>query len=538
MADNPLYLSASAGTDSGAGTGIVDGSGLGTGDLRRKYDFSDRFTELAIAQTPFFRLVSKLGKSPVDDPQFKYTEKRQSWMKRYAYVVGYIQANDAPVVTDATLQDKADNDPVAGGADKVHLILACDYLNAGNKQSIIGQTGIKAGAAGTRPQFILPKQIIKVNATDSSNYLKAKDYWLFSVDSVVDSSVDTDLGGADENVTAICTCVRVPSSSYGEMSSYPDANGPGAPLASTAPSATKGLEDVEQMRSYIVGSAYEEGSDLNNKTWKDQPYSTSYGQTQIFRSEFGMTNTARATVLKYEGNEWARVWRDKLIEHKWDIEQASLFSSQGSTGSGDSTVYYTQGAVDFVLQSGNLFALDHAVKSSDSFLDDMSKFLDPRYNNANATLFFCDTKTYNWLHKLSGYFANNVANMQPGGYDGEANTAAMPSGSASASLGSADFAANGRGKILGIDFTRISTVYGDMKVVRNIHLDGSGIKMLALNMGYVKYRPLVGNGVSRDTSVYVGVKTLENSGVDRRIDMILTEAGFEWRMPEAHAIWK
>ena len=537
MADNPLYLSASAGSDSGAGTGIVDGSGLGTGYLRRKYDFSDRFSELAIAQTPFFRLVSKLGKSPVDDPQFKYTEKRQSWMKRYAYVVGTVKADDSALVTDSTLLAKNDAAPAVGGA-KVHLILAADYKNAGNKQSIIGQTGIKAGASGTRPQFILPKQIIKVNATDSSNFLKAQDYWLLSVDSVSDSSVDYDTGGADETVTAICTVVRVPDAAYPECSSYPDANGPAAPIASTAPSATVGIEDIEPMRSYIVGSAYEEGSSLNDKTWKDQPYSTSYGQTQIFRSEFGMTNTSRATVLKYEGNEWARVWRDKLIEHKWDIEQASLFSAQGSTGSGDSTVYYTQGAVDFVLQSGNIFTLDHAVKSSDSFLDDMSKFLDPRYNNANATLFFCDTKTYNWLHKLSGYFANNVANMQPGGYDGTANAAAMTAGSSSASLGSADFASNGRGKILGVDFTRISTVYGDMKVVRNIHLDGSGVKMLALNMGYVKYRPLVGNGVSRDTSVYVGVKTLENSGVDRRIDMILTEAGFEWRMPEAHAIWK
>ena len=37
---------------------------------------------------------------------------------------------------------------------------------------------------------------------------------------------------------------------------------------------------------------------------------------------------------------------------------------------------------------------------------------------------------------------------------------------------------------------------------------------------------------------YVGVQTLENSGVDRRVDLIQTEAGMEWRMPEAHAVWK
>jgi hypothetical protein len=76
-----------------------------------------------------------------------------------------------------------------------------------------------------------------------------------------------------------------------------------------------------------------------------------------------------------------------------------------------------------------------------------------------------------------------------------------------------------------------------MNVVRNIHLDGTNIQMLGIDMKHCAYRPLVGNGINRDTSVYVGVQTLENSGVDRRVDQILTEAGMEWSMPEAHAVW-
>ena len=50
-----------------------------------------------------------------------------------------------------------------------------------------------------------------------------------------------------------------------------------------------------------------------------------------------------------------------------------------------------------------------------------------------------------------------------------------------------------------------------MNVARHIMLDGTNVKMLGLNMKHVKYRPLVGNGVSRDTSVYVGVQSLENT---------------------------
>ena len=57
-------------------------------------------------------------------------------------------------------------------------------------------------------------------------------------------------------------------------------------------------------------------------------------------------------------------------------------------------------------------------------------------------------------------------------------------------------------------------------------------------MKHCASRPLVGNGLNRDTAVYVGVQTLENSGVDRRVDLIQTEAGMQWEMPEAHAVWK
>ena len=79
-----------------------------------------------------------------------------------------------------------------------------------------------------------------------------------------------------------------------------------------------------------------------------------------------------------------------------------------------------------------------------------------------------------------------------------------------------------------------------MILVRNIHLDSGagGAKMVAVNMKHVKYRPLIGNGVNRDTAIYVGVQSLENTGVDRRIDLIQTEAGLDIVMPEAHAVWK
>ena len=169
-------------------------------------------------------------------------------------------------------------------------------------------------------------------------------------------------------------------------------------------------------------------------------------------------------------------------------------------------------------------------KTVDGFLDDMSAYIDPRYNNSMAKVYFCDTEVYNWLHKLGGYFKQNIG-------IGQVDSGSSATASSSQMFG-ADLAITGRKKVLGLDMTSISTVYGDMNVARCIALDRSKVKILGVDLSHVKYRPLVGNGVNRDTSIYVGVQSLENSGDDKRTDMILTEAGMEFQMPEAHALWQ
>jgi len=529
-------------------------SSLDTGVLRRKYNFGDRVSELAIAQTPFFRFVSKVGKQATDDPSFKFTERRPSFHKRYSYVIGSHSAVSATGnMGDATL-----------AANDVYLFMAGDFKRAGNIQNIQGQSQgkIDIGDEGTCPEHFLPNQMLKVpmsstaqggvtgDATAGALVVKVTDYMLYKLDAVdvpvkgylcaetdANATAASGTGGAgvvgdflagalhgDSDAAKWKSCIRIKVeiiksciTGSSELANYA-AN---VPVFSAYKESIS--SSLEAMRSYIVGNAQVEGSSLMNKQWNDQPFSTGYGQTQIWRSEFGMTNTARATILKYEANEWARIWRDKLIEHKWDIEHSLLFGSQASIGDYN----YTQGAVDYVQSYGNQFDLTLASKTQDDFLDDLSKLIDPRYNQSESTVFFCSTAVYNWLHKLSGYFANNVANMYPGaGVD------------STKSLGRADFAITGSSKAFGVDITRISTVYGDMNVARHVMLDGTDVKMIGVNMKHVKYRPLVGNGVNRDTSVYVGVQSLENTGTDKRVDMILTEAGMEFKMPESHAIWK
>ena len=520
---------------SGQGVNSLDGSAasnLNTGSLRRKYSFGDYVSELALAQDPFFRFVSMVSKKPTDDPSFKFTEKRSSYSKRYAYMAD-LNASASPVPASAPTGVAVT--PAAG--DVYSFGFFTDYNSQGNLQNIVGKIHkYGEGEEGTQPTFFLPGQIIKVpHAADAAGstdgVVSGYTLWKINTVDLTTQGVSNSPSATVNKAILNCTCVKGSGSAVRMMDATTnDVNVPGAASTKaglgfdgTRTSLAHKQEELEPFKCYVVGSAFGAGTGYP-ETWADQPFSTGYGQTQIFKTAAVMNNTDRATVLKYEGNEWARIWKEKLIEHKWDIENSLLFSSQATT----SGVNTTQGAVDFISSYGNAFALDLATKSQDSFLDDMSALLDPRYNNANATVFFCSTAVYNWLHKLSGYFANNLGMVKPG--------TATPADGAS-SMGRADMALAGRKKVFGIDVTTISTVYGDMNVVRNVHLDGTDVKMLGINMKYCSYRPLVGNGINRDTSVYVGVQTLENSGVDRRVDQILTEAGMEWCCPETHAIW-
>ena len=476
---------------------------LDHGDLRRKYNFGDRVSELALAQDPFFRFVANVAKKPTDDPQFKFTEKRDSFHKRYAYAMtGGAAFNTALSVAIAASVEGSD----------IKLTMACDYLSNGNIGNTYGKTiNVKPGTtAGSAPQFFLVDQLIKVPvaaADNSSSNQAVADYLVVKVTNVSAGSTTTEVTG--KIIKGLTNGTYYLMGEHGQLDHAADV---GASEESLAP-----------YKCYVVGSVFGKGSGFPD-TWEDQPYSTGYGQTQIWKTSMAMSNTDRATVLRYEGNEWARIWKEKLIEHKWDIEQTLLFGTQNST------YRTTQGAVDYILSNGNAFTLNTATKSQDSFLDDLSAMLDPRYNNSGATVFFCSTAVYNWLHKLSGYFANNIGMVVPGGTTTPAADTSV--------MGRAEFSNQGKGKVLGLDTTKISCVYGDMNVVRNIHLDGTNVAMLGINMKNCAYRPLVGNGLNRDTSVYVGVQTLENSGVDRRVDQIITEAGMEWSLPETHAVWK
>jgi len=118
------FFSTESYTDNVSTAGVTSGSrfgtGLDTGDLRRKFNFGDRVSELALSQDPFFRFVSKVAKKSTDDPSFKFTEKRGSWMKRYGYCVGLSATAMTAVIDEA--KTTWDNDNVEGESSAEKLL--------------------------------------------------------------------------------------------------------------------------------------------------------------------------------------------------------------------------------------------------------------------------------------------------------------------------------------------------------------------------------------------------------------------------------
>ena len=88
----------------------------------------------------------------------------------------------------------------------------------------------------------------------------------------------------------------------------------------------------------------------------------------------------------------------------------------------------------------------------------------------------------------------------------------------------------------GHNVTVVNTIFGNLHFVSEPLLRGPWEDYcVAVDLKNVAYRPLVGNGVSRDTFIETNV---QDNGVDGRQDQIITEGGLEISLPETHAVLK
>ena len=451
---------------------------------RRIFNFGERVAELAPAQSPFFTYLSNVAKIPTDDPVFKFLEQRHQYQRRNF-------ALQAPVVSDA----------YGGGGTGFNIVsgkefdVDCGYDKFGRE------------VADQQPNFLLENQIIAVQCQYDADGADGSD-----VDAIAYYKITAapDLASDAAAARLVMTFLKL------KLVATRSADGADAATKGfqTPVSASKLRFDAD-MEGHVVGSAFAEGS-TDPESWSDEFYNRE-GYCQIFKTSVPLfSGTALATRYRGVNNEYMRIYQEKLMEHKMDLEHAMLFGvgiADESTSTGP--VRRTWGIVPYTEAYGKVKTFQYSSANYDHFIDAMEDVFSPESGNSGEKLVLCSRKVMSYFNKL-------------GGTSFLGNTMALNS-----QVGSGMDIQNVQGSF-GHLVTRISTLYGNLNLVMEPLFRGAHENTaIMIDLNNVAYRPLVGNGVSRDTQIITNV---QNRDVDGRKDMILTEAGLEIQLPETHTV--
>jgi len=453
-------------------------------DRRRLYDFSDRVAELAPEESPFFVYLSKVAKVPTDDPVFRFLENRSKidWTTRNFKLAADVNGGSA-VSAGSSYLFTVDSDSASGGTASGGA--SVDFLTKG----MVFAVNTVSGAAG------YSQTLVRVE------------------------SAPADLGTS--------------SSFTGKIINISN-------TVTSGDSAITG-EDIiaDNDNCQVIGTSFQEGSGSPD-VWSSE-IEDDFGYTQIFKTAAEMSNTAIATRYRGYANEWERIWALKLREHKVDIERSLLFGQRARV----SSIQYTEGVVGHILKNGKAILgtgdmsytagepYFRSVASSeltyDRLLSDMEVMFDPARGGASEKLVLAGLPVISFFNKLgsSSFLSSSMAHNANAALSGAATTT---------NQAPYRMALEERAGAFGHKVFTIETVHGTMHLVKEPLFRGISANFMAMvDMSKVSYRPLVGNGINRDTSILTNV---QNSDEDLRKDMVLTEAGLEITLPESHALYQ
>ena len=444
-------------------------TGVSLDDTRRQFNFGERVAELAPQQSPFFVYLSKVAKKATNDPVFKFLEQRHQWQRRNFKV-------------STTLTWTFEAGPTIADADSDDLVLSCDYDQYGKI------SGSASDATNNACHFLVPGSIIAMKADNGTVYR----FRITTGATVTHSGTDGSSG-----ITTITV------------------SGGGDEIIPIDTPTSGTLTFTALNKGQVIGSAYAEGTD-SPVGWEDKLFDRE-GYCQIFKTGMNIfSGTALATEYRGIANEFQRIWQDKLMEHKMDIEQAMLFGA-GTTLNDSSTsapVRTSWGILTYSESFGKVYNMSYASSGYDAFLDAMEDYFAPEGGNSGNKLVLASRKVITYLNKLgNGSFLNN-------------------------SVGSSQYRMDVQSikGSFGHNVTVVNTIFGNLHFVAEPLLRGPWENYAAcIDMKNVAYRPLVGNGMSRDTSIETNIQGNDEDG---RRDLILTEAGLEVSLPETHAVLK
>ena len=391
------------------------------------------------------------------------------------------------------------------------------------------------------PVFRFLEDRTKVSWTDRSFLLKGS-HSIPAAGSTLSYTVDTSSGASvDWLVKGMVFAVdyketNAPETMIVRVETAPTDVGNATTFTGKTISAVDGAEaPADNTACQVIGTSFEEGSGSPD-VWNEE-LDHDYGYTQIFKTACEMTNTARATIYRGYADEWSRIWNLKLREHKVDIERAMLFGQRAS----QSNINYTEGVVGHMIKNSTAVVDDSALSYTagnsylrsvaqseltyDRLLTDFETVFDPARGGSSNKLGLAGFQVITFFNKLAGFSKINAQIGQ------------IEAGTASNAYGGNPFQLdmqNIKGSF-GHNLMKIDTVYGSLSMVKEPLFRGMATGYLAMiDLDHIAYRPLVGNGLNRDTQIITNVQQADE---DLRKDMILTEAGLEVTLSEAHMLY-
>ncbi len=460
----------------------VTPQGVSINDSRRIFNFGERVAELNPAASPFFAYLSKVAKKPTDDPVFKFLEKRHQWQRRNFFVKA------ADTLT-------ADGSWIASEFNLSSFEVDVDYDIYGRKVS----------GGEYKAEFLQVGQMIAMEATATLSSSASPVIAYYRITGVTQNSTDTSINAA--YVKAVKTGVE-----NGEISTYASGDT---------------LVFADNGDGQVIGSAYLEGDTAPVGGWRDEFFSRE-GYAQIFKTVVPLfSGTSLATRYRGDANEYMRVYQEKLMEHKMDIENALLFGYGVTDESSTDAARKTWGILPYTEIYGRVKTFTYASSGYDDFVDAMSDIFDAESGAGGSKMVLASRSIMNWLNKLGG--SSFLGNTMSAGV-GAAADGVPTSSNYGVSID------KGQSLFNGVNVTQVDTLYGTLNFVMEPLLRGPWANhAIVVDLNNVAYRPLAGNGESRDTQI---ITNIQNNDVDGRRDMILTEAGLEIQLPETHAILK
>ena len=405
-------------------------SSVSLNDTRRKFNFGERVAELAPQQSPFFVYLSKVAKKATNDPVFKFLEQRHQWQRRNFVV--QTEMDSAAMATSGLSIEQA----IFTNAD-----VECGYDNYGR---------VTASNNASVP-FLLVDQMV-----------------VLECDYAADGSA---FGGvSDHKVTGLITAVTAPT--VDTLITFTPKKLVDSTGAEVAAVNTAEIRLLAGARGQIIGSAFAEGTE-SPLGWEDKLYDRE-GYCQIFKTGMNIfSGTSMATEYRGIANEYQRIWSDKLMEHKMDLEHAFLYGVGAASAEAVATAPTRRswGILPYTESFGKVYNLSYASSGYDAFLDVMEDFFAPESGNSGNKLVLASRKVITYLNKLgAGSFLNNSVGSSQYRLDVQSIPGAF-----------------------GHQVTVVNTIFGNLHFVAEPLLRGIWEDYcIMVDMSNVAYRPLAG----------------------------------------------